>query len=40
VLHASSSNTDTDFIVKLSSSSGPEEQGKVQPRFRVVSKAG
>jgi predicted acyl esterase len=40
VLHASSTNTDTDFIVKLSEQfpQAEGEQGKVQPRFRVVSK--
>ena len=40
VLHAASSNTDTDFIVKLSEQfpQASTEQGKVQPRFRVVSK--
>ena len=40
VLYASSSNTDTDFIVKLSEQlpQAAEEQGNVQPRFRVVSK--
>jgi uncharacterized protein len=40
VLHAASSNTDTDFIVKLSEQlpQAAAEQGKVQPRFRVVSK--
>ena len=40
VLHAASSNTDTDFIVKLSEQfpQVAAEQGKVQPRFRVVSK--
>jgi putative CocE/NonD family hydrolase len=40
VLHAASSNTDTDFIVKLSEQfpQAAAEQGKVQPRFRVISK--
>src|SRR5262245_32135058 len=40
VLHAASSNTDTDFIVKLSEQfpQAEGEQGKSQPRFRVVSK--
>ena len=40
VLHAASSNTDTDFIVKLSEQfpQASTEQGKAQPRFRVVSK--
>ena len=40
VLHASSSATDTDFIVKLSEQfpQAEAEQGKMQPRFRVVSK--
>src|SRR4029078_10850724 len=40
VLYAASSNTDTDFIVKLSEHV-PQvagEQSGVQPRFRVVSK--
>jgi putative CocE/NonD family hydrolase len=40
VLYAASSNTDTDFIVKLSEQlpQAPGEQNSVQPRFRVVSK--
>lgn len=40
VLHVASTNTDTDFIVKLSEQfPQPEaERGKLQPRFRVVSK--
>jgi putative CocE/NonD family hydrolase len=40
VLHAASSNTDTDFIVKLSEQlpQSAAEQGNAQPRFRVVSK--
>jgi putative CocE/NonD family hydrolase len=40
VLYAASSNTDTDFIVKLSEQFAPSaaEQTNAQPRFRVVSK--
>src|SRR6202022_4228197 len=40
VLYAASSNTDTDFIVKLSEQFAPAaaEQTNTQPRFRVVSK--
>ena len=40
VLYAASSNTDTDFIVKLSEQfpSAAAEQTNAQPRFRVVSK--
>ena len=41
VLYAASSNTDNDFIVKLSEQSAQPagEQKGQQPRFRVVSKA-
>jgi hypothetical protein len=40
VLYAASSNTDTDFVVKLSEQFPPTagEQAGAQPRFRVVSK--